>query len=95
LATALDGLKLYREALVEYNWLKRERPELPVTYFLIARAHDLLGEFPEALAAYEIFLAKADARKNGLEIEKVNLRLPSLRNQIKLGEGAKPKKKGD
>lgn len=91
LATALDGLKLYREALVEYNWLSRERPELAVTYFLMARAHDLLGEFPEALALYETFVARADAKENYLEIEKVKLRLPSLRNQIKRGEGAKKK----
>lgn len=94
LATALDELKLYREALAEYNWLNRARPELPVTLFLIARAHDLLGEFNEALIFYETFLAKADPQTNRLEIDKVNLRLPSLRNQIKLGEGAKQKKKG-
>ena len=59
----------------------------------LATAHDLLGEYQEALAAYETFLARADASKNQLEIEKVNLRLPSLRNQIKRGEGAKKKKK--
>jgi tetratricopeptide (TPR) repeat protein len=92
LATALDELKDFRGALDEYEWINRARPELAITYFFIARAHDMLGEYPEALAAYEIFLQRADAQTNQLEIDKVNLRLPSLRNQIKRGEGAKKKK---
>jgi tetratricopeptide (TPR) repeat protein len=92
LATALDGLKQYPEALVEYQWLNRARPELPVTYFLLARAYDLTGEYQLALAAYQAFLAKADPAQNGLEMEKVNLRLPNLLKQIKNGQGAKRKK---
>ena len=92
LATALDNLKQPADALVEYQWLNRARPELAVTYFLIARSYDLLGEYEQALSAYEIFLAKADPAQNGLEIEKVNLRLPNLRNQIKRGQSSKRKK---
>ena len=92
LATALDGLKMYPEALVEYQWLNRARPELPVTYFLLARAYDLTGDFELALATYEAFLAKADPAQNNLEMEKVNLRLPNLRRQIRSGQGAKRKK---
>ncbi|HLL73294.1 MAG TPA: tetratricopeptide repeat protein, partial [Pyrinomonadaceae bacterium] len=92
LATALDGLKQYPDALVEYKWLNRARPELPVTYFLLARAYDLTGEFELALETYETFLAKADVAENGLEMEKVNLRLPNLRRQIKQGQGSKRKK---
>lgn len=92
LATALDELKQHAAALVEYQWLNRARPELAVTYFLIARAYDLLGEYEQALAAYETFLVKADAAQNNLEMEKVNLRLPGLRNQIKRGETSKRKK---
>ena len=92
LAGAFYELKLYREAIVEYKWLSRERPGLAVVHYFIGSAHDRLGEYPEALAAYEAFLAGADAAANQLEIEKVNLRLPSLRNQIKRGEGAKQKK---
>ncbi|MDQ3135808.1 MAG: tetratricopeptide repeat protein [Acidobacteriota bacterium] len=92
LATALDGLKLYQEALIEYQWLAQAQPDKAVVYFLIARDHDLLGEFEPALAAYEKFLAQADPRQNQLEMEKVELRLPSLRNQIKRGLGVKKKK---
>ncbi|HEY0077038.1 MAG TPA: tetratricopeptide repeat protein [Pyrinomonadaceae bacterium] len=95
LATALDHLKLYREALAEYKWISQARPDLAITYFFIARMHDQLGEYPQALSFYETFLSKADAQTNRLEIDKVNLRLPSLRNQIKQGEGVKNKRKGE
>ncbi|MCA1593635.1 MAG: tetratricopeptide repeat protein [Acidobacteria bacterium] len=92
-ATALYELKLYKDAVVEYKWLAQARPDLAVVYYFIGSAHDLLGEYTDALAAYETFLARADARANQLEIDKVNLRLPSLRKQIKRGEGAKAQKK--
>jgi tetratricopeptide (TPR) repeat protein len=92
LATALDELKDYAGALAEYQWLHEAKPDLVVLHFLIARDHDLLGEFEQALSEYETFLAGADAQRNSLEIEKVNLRLPSLRAQIKRGQGVKQKK---
>ena len=91
LAAALYEMKLYNEAVSEYKWISRARPELSVVHFFIATAHDRLGEYEAALASYETFLARADARVNQLEIEKVNLRLPSLRDQIK--RGVKPRKK--
>ncbi|MET0622953.1 MAG: tetratricopeptide repeat protein [Pyrinomonadaceae bacterium] len=93
LAAALYEMKLYNEAVVEYKWLSRARPELSVVHFFIATAHDRLGEYEAALEAYETFLSRADARVNQLEIEKVNLRLPSLRNQVKRGEGLKKDKR--
>jgi tetratricopeptide (TPR) repeat protein len=92
LATALYELKQFSEAVAEFNHLLEVKPDLVAAYFFIATAHDYLGEYREALAAYETFLARADAQKNQLEIDKVNLRLPSLRNQIKRGEGSKKKK---
>jgi tetratricopeptide (TPR) repeat protein len=93
LAAALYELKLYNLAILEYNWISRERPELSVVHFFIATAHDRLGEYEAALEAYETFLARADARTNQLEIEKVNLRLPSLRSQVKRGQGLKKDKR--
>lgn len=93
LATALYELKQFPAALSEFRWLLETKPDLVVAYYFIATAHDFLGEYGEALAAYETFLARADAQKNQLEMDKVNLRLPSLRNQIKRGEGVKKKKK--
>jgi tetratricopeptide (TPR) repeat protein len=91
LATALYELKSYAEALPEYEWIVTTKPEVTVAHYFIATAHDYLGQYPEALASYEKFLAVADARTNQLEIDKVKLRLPTLRRQIQLGEGAKKK----
>jgi len=91
LATALYELKRYGEALPEYEWIVGAKPEIGVAHYFIATAHDYLGEYPEALASYEKFLAVADAVTNQLEIEKVKLRLPTLRRQIQRGEGAKKK----
>ena len=91
LATALYELKQFAPALDEYEWLLKAKPDLTVAYYFIATAHDYLGEYEQALAAYESFLARADAKTNQLEIEKVKLRLPSLRRQIQLGQGVKRK----
>lgn len=91
LATALYRLKLYPEALAEYQWLLRTKPDLVVAHYFIATAYDYLGEYEDALTAYGLFLASADAKTNQLEIDKVKLRLPSLRRQISLGQGAKRK----
>lgn len=91
LATALYRLKRYPEALQEYEWLVRTKPELALAYYFIATAHDYLGEYKEALASYESFLGRADTTTNQLEIDKVKLRLPMLRRQIKIGQGVKRK----
>ena len=91
LATALYELKQFRAALDEYEWLLKAKPDLTVAHYFIATAHDYLGEYEQALAAYEAFLGCADLKTNQLEIEKVKLRLPSLRRQIQLGQGAKQK----
>jgi len=92
LALALYEMKRFTEALSEYEWLASTRPEIAATYFFIATAHDNLGEYEQALNAYEKFLSRADPTNNRLDIEKVNLRLPRLRDQISRGQGAKRKK---
>ncbi len=92
LALVLYELKRYAEALPEYRWLAATRPEIAATYFFIATAHDNLGEYQLALEAYEKFLSLADPTNNKLDIEKVNLRLPRLRDQISRGQGTKRKK---
>lgn len=91
LALALFEMKRFPEALPEYEWLATAKPDLAVTYFFIAIAHDNLGEYQQAMDAYQKFLTRADPVNNKLEIEKVNLRLPTLREQIKRGEGVKRK----
>jgi len=92
LALALYELKDYAIALSQYEWLKTQRPEISATYFFIATAHDKLGQYQEALDAYEKFLSLANPNVNQLEIEKVNLRLPTLKAQLKRGQGQKEKK---
>ncbi|MGI8813509.1 MAG: tetratricopeptide repeat protein [Pyrinomonadaceae bacterium] len=89
LATALFQLQRYEEAKAEYRWLILKQPETAVAYFFLAVAHDHLNEFPDALDNYQLFLKIADANVNGLEIEKVKLRLPSLEKQIKEKKGRK------
>jgi tetratricopeptide (TPR) repeat protein len=91
LGTALYEAKQFSAAIAEFEWVAATKPEVIVAQYFIATSHDYLGEYPEALAAYEKFLAGADAKTNQLEIEKVKLRLPSLQRQIKLGEGVKKK----
>jgi len=91
LATALYEAKRYQEAIPEYQWILSAKPEIAVAHYFIATSHDYLGEYVEALASYEKFLSVADANTNQLEIDKVKLRLPTLRRQIKLGEGVKKK----
>jgi tetratricopeptide (TPR) repeat protein len=92
LALSLYEMKRFVEALPEYEWLAAARPEIAATYFFIATAHDNLGEYEQALGAYEKFLSRADPTNSKLDIEKVNLRLPRLRDQISRGQGVKRKK---
>ena len=83
LATALFELKRFEEAKIEFNWLAQKQPDLAITYFFLAILHDNLGQYLDAMANYQQFLKLADATQNKLEIEKVELRLPSLQRQIK------------
>jgi protein O-GlcNAc transferase len=91
LATALYESKRYQEAIPEYQWILTTKPDTVIAHYFIATSHDYLGEYPEALASYEKFLSVADSKTNQLEIDKVKLRLPTLRRQIQLGEGVKKK----
>lgn len=89
LAVALFQLKRFSEAKTEYLWLAEKQPDLPVTYYFLGIIHDQLTEYMDAMANYQQFLRLADAEKNKLEIERVNLRLPSLQKQIKDKKGKK------
>lgn len=91
LATALFELNRYAEAKTEFQWLISKKPDLAVAYYFLAIAHDNLQEYSDAQTNYQKFLQLADTKQNQLEIDKVNLRLPTLEKQIKQGGG---KKKG-
>ena len=51
--------------------------------------HDQLGEYLDALANYQQFLRIADAVKDKVDIERVNLRMPAVQ---RLAKGRKGKK---
>jgi tetratricopeptide (TPR) repeat protein len=87
LATALFQLKRFAEAKAEFRWLVERQPSLEAAYYFLAITHDELEEYPDAMANYQQFLKLADPEKNRLEIEKVNLRLPTLRRQIDSKKG--------
>jgi len=46
----------------------------------------------DAMANYQQYLRLADPAENKLDIDKVNLRLPSLQKAIKEGKGKKSEK---
>lgn len=89
LATAFFQSKRYEEAKKEYVRLTEKQPDLTIAYFFLAVVHDNLREYADAMANYQQFLRLADAEKNKLEIEKVNLRLPALQKLIKEKKGKK------
>ncbi len=89
LATALFEAKRFAEAKTEYQTLTEKQPKLAIAYYFLAIAHDNLGEYTDAMANYQQFLKIADANTNKLEIEKVNLRLPTLEKQMKNEKGKK------
>lgn len=87
LAVALFQLGRFEEAKSEYLWLTKKRPDLPAAFYFLAITHDRLREYIDAMAAYQHFLKIADERENRAEIERVNLRLPSLQKLLKKGKG--------
>ncbi len=88
-AAALFQLKRYNDAKVQFIWLLEKQPSMAAAYFFLAVSHDELGELADAMANYQLFLRYADPKVNQLEIDKVNLRLPTLQKQLDAGKGRK------
>jgi tetratricopeptide (TPR) repeat protein len=92
LATALFELDDYPNAAREYIWIfnyqknRGDRKRTALTLYFLGICLDKLGDYEQALKAYEQFLSLAPP-ENQLEIDKVKLRLPSLQKQIKDGKG--------
>lgn len=89
LATALFELQRYADAKPVYQWLIAKQPNSAAAYYLLGIVHDRLSEYMDAMANYQQYLKLADTVKNKLDIDKVNLRLPTLQRQIKEGKGKK------
>jgi tetratricopeptide (TPR) repeat protein len=86
-ATALFQMGNYEEAKAQYQWITENQPDLAAAYFFLAICNDKLTYFVEAMANYQAFLKFARPAEFTIEIERVNLRLPSLQRQIKEGKG--------
>jgi tetratricopeptide (TPR) repeat protein len=89
LATALFELKDYPAAQKEFEWLSNSDAKVAAPYFFLGIIHDRAEEYVDALGAYEQYLRLADPVANRLDIEKVELRLPTLRRLVKEGKGKK------
>lgn len=94
LATALFELDDFANAAHEFILIlnrqkeRGDRKRAAVTLYFLGICLDKLGDYEQALKAYENFLALATS-ENQLEIDKVKLRLPPLQRQIKEGKGKK------
>lgn len=89
LGTALFQLKRYAEAKPEFRWLTDRQPDNAIAFYFLAIIHDQLAELVDAAANYQQFLRLADPESSKLEIEKVNLRLPLINEQLEKGKGKK------
>jgi tetratricopeptide (TPR) repeat protein len=95
LAIALFELEDYLNAAREYLWIldhQKDQKRAAIALYFLGICFDKLGDYEQALKIYERFLESAST-DNQLEIDKVKLRLPPLKQQIKNGK-SKPVKIG-
>lgn len=93
LATALFELDDYANAAREFIWIlnqQHERKRAAITLYFLGICFDKLGDLEQAQKVYEQFLSLASS-DNQLEIDKVKLRLPSLKRQLEKGQGKRKK----
>lgn len=93
LATALFELDDFGNAAREFVWIlnqQREQKRAAITLYFLGICFDKLGDLEQAQKVYEQFLSLASA-DNQLEIDKVKLRLPSLKRQLEKGQGKRKK----
>ncbi len=83
IAVAYFQLKQWQKAKEEFEALEGLGTPKPIVFYFLGIVNDQLKLYSAALAQYERFLSLADPRESGEEIEKVKLRLPQLRRQIK------------
>ena len=87
LATALFQLKRTTEAKSEFEWLTIAQPGSAGAYLFLGIILDESGDYIGANTNYVTYLKLADPTAAKLDIEKVNLRLPSLQKLIKEKKG--------
>ena len=87
LATALFQLKRTTEAKSEFEWLTIAQPGSAGAYLFLGIILDESGDYIGANTNYRTYLRLADPATARVDIEKVNLRLPSLQKLIKEKKG--------
>ncbi len=92
LGLAYFKLQQFAPSAEQFIWVVRNRPDNVIGLYFLGICFDRLGDLQQAYDAYQLFLQRADAKVNKLEIEKVQLRLPSLERQLERSGGKKKKK---
>lgn len=87
LATALFQLKRYPEAKAEFRWLTEKQPDSATAFYFLGIVHDQLEEYLDAMANYQQFLRLADAERDKVDIERVNLRMPAVQKLVRDKKG--------
>jgi tetratricopeptide (TPR) repeat protein len=91
LATALFELDDFPNAAREFLWIldhqakRGDQKRAAISLYFLGVCFDKIGDYEQALKAYEQFMTLASP-DNQLEIEKIKLRLPSLKRQIEKGQ---------
>lgn len=94
MATALFELDDFPNAAREFIWIlnhtakRGDQKRTAITLYFLGICLDKLGDYEQALKAYEQFMTLATP-ENQLEIDKIKLRLPPLKRQIEQGKGKK------
>lgn len=80
---ALSQFKLmqFGPAAQQFNRAIQLHPDNSINYYFLGICLDRLNDYRQALSYYEQFLKRADAKINQIEIDRIKLRLPSLRRQ--------------
>ncbi len=91
MATALFELDDFPNAAREFLWIldyqgkRGDRKRASISLYFLGVCFDKIGDYEQALRAYNQFMELASP-ENQLEIEKIKLRMPSLKRQIELGQ---------
>jgi len=92
IATALFELDDFPNAAREFVWIldhqskRGDQKRAAISLYFLGVCFDKLGDYEQALKAYNQFMTLASP-DNQLEIEKIKLRMPSLKRQIEQNKG--------
>ena len=80
---ALFNLERWDDARLSFEDIVASSDEFPIAYYYLGIINDKLARPEDSLSNYEQFLKVADRLSMGLEIERTQLRLSSLRRQVR------------